>query len=148
MGGVQFSEATIIPHLQVIFWKLVLARRHGEHIRSHFWKQHKNAAKITGEIHLISTPDIVVGAYESLTDQGLEWYQGLQPSGCRVATSSSTPVLIIVCSKLLLEVFSVFQQLSSSSILPARHTSWLSNQTKNHASSSSRRSLSKTKSKS
>jgi hypothetical protein len=51
-----------------------------------------------------------VGAYESLTDQGLERYPGLQPSGCQVVTSSSTPVLI-VCSKLLLEeVFSVFNQ--------------------------------------
>jgi hypothetical protein len=49
----------------------------------------------------IDDPDIV-GAYESLTDQGLERYPGLQPSGCQVVTSSSTPVLI-VCSKLLLE---------------------------------------------
>jgi hypothetical protein len=44
-----------------------------------------------------------VGAYESLMDQGLERYPGLQPSGCQqVVTSSSTPVLI-VCSKLLVK---------------------------------------------
>jgi hypothetical protein len=54
---------------------------------------------------------ISVGGYEYLMDQGLERYPGLQPSGCQVVTSSSTPVLIVVCSKLLLEeVFSVFNQ--------------------------------------
>jgi hypothetical protein len=60
MGGVQFSEATIIPRLQITFWKLILARQRGEHIRSHFWKRHRNATKITGEIHLISTPNVIL----------------------------------------------------------------------------------------
>ena len=54
MGGVQFSEATLLPRKQLFFWKLALKRRMGRYVRSRQWSQAKTQAQITEPISDLS----------------------------------------------------------------------------------------------
>ena len=58
MGGVQFSEETLLPRKQLFFWKLALKRRTGRYVRSCQWSRAKSQAQITEPISDLSIAQI------------------------------------------------------------------------------------------